>query len=128
MLRFLWCEAAIHAGRRDAVLGRFFRCKLQQKGLGKARVAVARKLYWAVVSNTPWLLRCRSSRFGLERERPSQRIEDSARWLFDGQGDRRHTEPTETDMPVGIRTTRLLCRWNRHHGGCADGEVERPIL
>ena len=44
MLRFLWCEAAIHVGRRDAVLGRFFRRKLQQKGLGKARVAVARKL------------------------------------------------------------------------------------
>ena len=44
MLRFLWCEAAIHAGRHDAALGRFFRRKLQQKGLGKARVAVARKL------------------------------------------------------------------------------------
>jgi transposase len=44
MLRFLWCEAAIHAVRRDAVLGRFYRRKLQQKGLGKARVAVARKL------------------------------------------------------------------------------------
>jgi transposase len=44
MLRFLWCEAAIHAVRRDATLGRFYRRKLQQKGLGKARVAVARKL------------------------------------------------------------------------------------
>jgi hypothetical protein len=44
MLRFLWCEAAIHAVRRDAVLGRFYRRKLRQKGLGKARVAVARKL------------------------------------------------------------------------------------
>lgn len=44
MLRFLWCEAAIHAVRRDAALGRFYRRKLQQKGLGKARVAVARKL------------------------------------------------------------------------------------
>jgi transposase len=44
MLRFLWCEAAIHAARRDAALGRFYRRKLQQKGLGKARVAVARKL------------------------------------------------------------------------------------
>jgi transposase len=44
MLRFLWCEAAIHAARRDATLGRFYRRKLQQKGLGKARVAVARKL------------------------------------------------------------------------------------
>jgi transposase len=44
MLRFLWCEAAIHAARRDAALDRFYRRKLQQKGLGKARVAVARKL------------------------------------------------------------------------------------
>jgi transposase len=44
MLRCLWCEAAIHAVRRDAALGRFYRRKLQQKGLGKARVAVARKL------------------------------------------------------------------------------------
>jgi transposase len=44
MLRFLWCEAAIHAVRRDAALGRFYRRKLHQKGLGKARVAVARKL------------------------------------------------------------------------------------
>jgi transposase len=44
MLRFLWCEAAIHAVRRDPSLGRFYRRKLQQKGLGKARVAVARKL------------------------------------------------------------------------------------
>jgi transposase len=44
MLRFLWCEAAIHAERRDPALRRFYRRKLQQKGLGKARVAVARKL------------------------------------------------------------------------------------
>jgi transposase len=43
-LRGLWCEAAIHAVRRDAALGRFYRRKLQQKGLGTARVAVARKL------------------------------------------------------------------------------------
>jgi transposase len=44
LLRFLWCEAAIHAVRRDDALRRFYRRKLQQKGLGKARVAVARKL------------------------------------------------------------------------------------
>jgi transposase len=44
LLRFLWCEAAIHAARRDAALRRFYRRKLQQKGLGKARVAVGRKL------------------------------------------------------------------------------------
>jgi transposase len=43
-LRFLWGEAAIHAVRRDPDLQRFYRRKLQQKGLGKARVAAARKL------------------------------------------------------------------------------------
>jgi transposase len=44
LLRFLWCEAGAHAVRRDPELKRFCRRKLAQKGLGKARVAVARKL------------------------------------------------------------------------------------
>ena len=44
MLRFLWCEAARHAVRRDPELKRFYRRKLLQKGLGKARIAAARKL------------------------------------------------------------------------------------
>jgi transposase len=44
LLRFLWGEAAIHAVRRDPELRRFYRRKLAQKGLGKARVAAARKL------------------------------------------------------------------------------------
>ena len=44
LLRFLWCEAAVHAVRRDPELQRFYRRKLSQKGLGKARVAAARKL------------------------------------------------------------------------------------
>jgi transposase len=44
LLRFLWCEAGIHAARLDPELKRFYLRKLQQKGLGKARVAVARKL------------------------------------------------------------------------------------
>jgi len=44
LLRFLWCEAAAHAVRRDPQMQRFYRRKLIQKGLGKARVAVARKL------------------------------------------------------------------------------------
>src|SRR3989442_7853709 len=44
LLRFLWCEATVHAVRRDPDLQRFYRRKLQQKGLGKARVAAARKL------------------------------------------------------------------------------------
>jgi transposase len=44
LLRFLWCEAAMHAVRRDPELKRFYRRKLIQKGLGKTRAAVARKL------------------------------------------------------------------------------------
>jgi transposase len=44
LLRFLWGEAAVHAVRRDPGLQRFYRRKLPQKGLGKARVAAARKL------------------------------------------------------------------------------------
>ena len=43
-LRFLWNEASAHAVRRDPYLQRFYRRKLVQKGLGKARVAAARKL------------------------------------------------------------------------------------
>jgi hypothetical protein len=43
-LRYLWCEAAMHAVRSDGPLRQFFRRKLQQKGVGKARVAAARKL------------------------------------------------------------------------------------
>src|SRR6202008_3600977 len=44
LLRFLWCEAGMHAVRRDPELKRFYRRKMLQKGLGKTRVAVARKL------------------------------------------------------------------------------------
>jgi transposase len=44
LLRFLWGEAGAHAVRRDPELKRFYGRKLVQKGLGKARVAVARKL------------------------------------------------------------------------------------
>src|SRR5262249_11029767 len=43
-IRFLWGEAAIHAVRGDPELRRFYRRKLIQKGVGKARVAAARKL------------------------------------------------------------------------------------
>jgi transposase len=43
-VRFLWCEAAGHAVRRDPELRRFYRRKAVQKGLAKARVAAARKL------------------------------------------------------------------------------------
>ena len=44
LLRFLWCEAAAHAVHRDPELKRFYHQKLVQKGLGKAKVAAARKL------------------------------------------------------------------------------------
>jgi hypothetical protein len=44
LLRFLWGETGAHAVHRDRELQRFYRRKLVQKGLGKARVAVARKL------------------------------------------------------------------------------------
>jgi len=44
LLRFLWCEAALHAVRRDPTVARFYRHKLQQKSVAKARVAAARKL------------------------------------------------------------------------------------
>jgi transposase len=43
-VRFLWCEAAAHAARRDPGLQRFYRRKVVQKGFAKARVAAARKL------------------------------------------------------------------------------------
>jgi len=43
-LRFLWCEATLHAVRLDPDLKRFYRRKLQQKGIAKARVAAGRKL------------------------------------------------------------------------------------
>ena len=44
LLRYLWCEAAMHAVQHDAELKRFYRRKIVQKGMGKARVAAARKL------------------------------------------------------------------------------------
>ncbi len=44
LLRFLWGEAVLQAVRRDPELQRFYRRKLVQKGMGKARVAAARKL------------------------------------------------------------------------------------
>ena len=43
LLRYLWCEATLHAGK-DPELKRFYRRKLIQKGMGQARVAAARKL------------------------------------------------------------------------------------
>ena len=44
LLRFLWGQAGIHAVRRDPELEHFYHRKLIQKGLEKARAAVARKL------------------------------------------------------------------------------------
>src|ERR1700758_4795144 len=44
LLRYLWTEATMHAVEKDAELKRFYRRKLVQKGMGKAKVAAARKL------------------------------------------------------------------------------------
>ena len=44
LLRYLWTEAVMHAVRKDPELKRFYRRKLIQKGMGKARMAAARKL------------------------------------------------------------------------------------
>jgi transposase len=44
LLRYLWGEAVMHAVGKDPELKRFYRRKLIQKGMGKARIAAARKL------------------------------------------------------------------------------------
>ena len=44
LLRYLWTEAVMHAAAQDPELKRFYRRKLIQKGMGKARIAAARKL------------------------------------------------------------------------------------
>lgn len=44
LLRYLWTEATLHAVEQAAELKRFYRRKLVQKGMGKARIAAARKL------------------------------------------------------------------------------------
>ena len=44
LLRYLWTEATLHAVQNDPELKQFYRCKLIQKGMGKARIAAAREL------------------------------------------------------------------------------------
>jgi Transposase IS116/IS110/IS902 family len=44
LVRCLWCEATLRVVRRDPELKRYYRRKLVQKGMGKARIAAARKL------------------------------------------------------------------------------------
>jgi len=44
LLRYLWTEATMHAVEKDEELKRFYRRKLVQKGMGKAKIAAARKL------------------------------------------------------------------------------------
>jgi transposase len=44
LLRYLWTEATMHAVGKDPELKRYYRRKLIQKGMGKARIAAARKL------------------------------------------------------------------------------------
>jgi len=50
LFRYLWTEATMHGVEKDAELKRFYRRKLVQKGMGKAKIAAARKLgIW------PWI-------------------------------------------------------------------------
>jgi transposase len=44
LLRYLWTEATLHAVGKEPELKRLYRRKLIQKGMGNARIAVARKL------------------------------------------------------------------------------------
>ncbi len=44
LLRYLWTEAVMRGIRKDPELKRFYRRKLIQEGMGKARIAAARKL------------------------------------------------------------------------------------
>lgn len=44
LLRYLWTEATIHAVEKDVEWKRFYRRPLVQKGMGKAKIAAARKL------------------------------------------------------------------------------------
>jgi transposase len=44
LLRYLWTETAMYTVRKDPELQRFYRRKLIQIGMGKARIAAARKL------------------------------------------------------------------------------------
>jgi hypothetical protein len=44
LLCYLWTEADMSTARKDPELQRFYRRKLIQKGMGKARIAAARKL------------------------------------------------------------------------------------
>jgi transposase len=59
LLRYLWCEAMIHAVREDPELKRFYRRKLVQKGLGKARVGkCGNRLRPLMMSSSASGLRC----------------------------------------------------------------------
>jgi transposase len=51
LLRYLWTEAVMHAAAKDPELKRFYRRKLIQKGMGKARIAAARKLGYPAVDH-----------------------------------------------------------------------------
>jgi hypothetical protein len=73
LVRHLWCEAAVHAVGRDPELKRFYRRKLIQKGMGKARIAAARKLgirLWIMMRDeiyyqTPVVIQPKLSSIGL---------------------------------------------------------------
>jgi transposase len=80
LLRFLWCEAVGHAVRRDDELKRFYRRKLAQKGMGKAKVAAGRKLgvrLWIMLrDNIDYTEFCRRGRQlrGTQAEMPADNV------------------------------------------------------
>jgi Transposase IS116/IS110/IS902 family len=104
LLRFLWGEAGAHAARRAPELKRFYRRKLVHKGLGKARVAVARKLgirLWIMLRDEiDYQEFCRRGQMQQKTVRPvagmpetgngakSHRQGDEATRLPESQGDR----------------------------------------
>jgi transposase len=74
LLRYLWTEATLHAVRKDPELKRFDRRKLIQKGMGKARIAAARKLgirLWIMLRDqSDYEEFCRRGKVAAERGSP----------------------------------------------------------
>src|SRR6266849_1758070 len=106
LLRFLWCEATVHAVRRDPDLQRFYRRKLQQKGLGKARVAAARKLgirlYIMLRDQIDYQEFCRRGQLrqksGNDHAGMPARNHGPARYITVLQGIRRLSDPNRTQV------------------------------
>jgi hypothetical protein len=74
LLRYSWTEATMHAVGKDPERKRFYRRKLIQKGMGKARIAAARKLgirLWIMMRDQiDYAEFCRRGRLRQEGESP----------------------------------------------------------